>query len=1352
MRRQQPRRSADSQTGVALHAVYVATIAILFGAIHMSLGAGFPGSGDTDGDGVVDNFDLDDDNDGITDEDELSRQPALINPSFEQFDRSLALTTWGTPPLAAYALHQDDVAGWSTTPDFRIEVWDSGHGGVPAHDGNAFAEINAYVAGTLYQDFSTLAGDTLEWSIWHRGRLGTDSAHVLIGDATVPINALPVATVMTSANTAWVNYSGTYVVPAGQTTTRLAFQSISAAGGRSSLGNLIDGFDFELIGVDSDTDGDSISNRVDLDSDNDGIADIYEHGDATVAGYDIDGNGSIGPTEGFVDGNQNGLDDRVEAVYGTGMGVPPVDTSNTAGDSRADILDLDSDDDGIPDATEARASTDYTAYGPTTGSTGDSDNDGILDIYDSDGGASVGPGTFGSVAAGFKTGSRPPNADSDDTVDTLPDYLDLDSDGDGLSDAVESDSPAISGVSYSDPDGNIDDPLAASATSIGLENVDTDPADADYRSLNAEWTIDKATTSGPTEAGDTLIYTFTLTNTGGSVISNVAVADPKCAVAPALDNETVVADAILQVGETQTWSCESLPVTQDQADAGVVVNEVRASGDPAGGTLDDATDELSTPLQPTPSWLLAKSPLTAATQAGDRIDYQFLVTNSGNVTIFDVDVSDAKCASPPSLGSETAAQDGHLQVDETQIWFCTSIPVTQVEVDAGEAVNTASVTGTPAGGDLADANDDATSPIEANPRWQVIKAAAGTPTATGDTLDYTFSLVNTGNVTVGDVAPSDPKCAATPTLTSESLADDVDLQVGETQIWSCESIPVTQGELDAGRVDNSVTFTGTPAGGDLADATDDLTTPTAANPAWTLVKATSTIPHRAGDTLDYTFTVVNTGNVTITGVAVADAKCAAAPALISESVTGDSDLQVGETQIWSCQSTPITQTEVDTGETVNTAAATGTAAQGDLDDIESEHVAEIVAAPNRSFTKATQSMPTLAGETLTYTFMVVNTGNVTITDPEIIDDKCDTAPALDTESANADGVLQVTETQIWSCESIPVTQEEIDSGTVDNVASFSGTATRGDLDPVSSDVSTPIDGRPEWSVVKSTESDPRHVGDVLDYTFTVMNSGNVTISDVVVDDARCGAAPTLDTESITYDELLEPGESQQWSCTSQPITQRDVDSGTVVNTVTVTGTSAGGTLPPVSDTHTVSVEATPAVEVTKATASAPEQVGDTLDYTFTVANTGNVTITNVAVVDAKCANAPTRVDTAATVPPQLDPGETQTWACTSVPVTQAELDAGSVHNSVLVTGEAPDGTVVESQDHVVTPMPEKPTAETSDVTTGDDVPQIKSSVETAEELAFTGVSTWPLAWTALAAVLGGTILVLATRRRLRAAA
>jgi len=83
-------------------------------------------------------------------------------------------------------------------------------------------------------------------------------------------------------------------------------------------------------------------------------------------------------------------------------------------------------------------------------------------------------------------------------------------------------------------------------------------------------------------------------------------------------------------------------------------------------------------------------------------------------------------------------------------------------------------------------------------------------------------------------------------------------------------------------VPNTVTASGTPAGGILDDAVDALVIPVNPAPAFELVKAATTIPGGANETIDYTFTVVNTGNVTISNVAIVDAKCATPIVLDSE--------------------------------------------------------------------------------------------------------------------------------------------------------------------------------------------------------------------------------------------------------------------------------------------------------------------------------------------------------------------------------------------------------------------------------------------------------------------------------------
>ncbi len=161
----------------------------------------------------------------------------LTNASFEEgVDPSLAVRSFGRGPRA-YLFEGGDIDGWQTTASNNlIELWETGFGGVVAPEGDYYAEINATQNAQLFQEFAVNPGDIVEYSVWHRGRAGVDSAAVLIG----PPGAQTQDQIMTTGNNGWVLYSGTYTVPAGVTTLRIGFEAISTATGNPSVGNLVD--------------------------------------------------------------------------------------------------------------------------------------------------------------------------------------------------------------------------------------------------------------------------------------------------------------------------------------------------------------------------------------------------------------------------------------------------------------------------------------------------------------------------------------------------------------------------------------------------------------------------------------------------------------------------------------------------------------------------------------------------------------------------------------------------------------------------------------------------------------------------------------------------------------------------------------------------------------------------------------------------------------------------------------------------------------------------------------------------------------------------------------------------------
>ncbi len=141
-----------------------------------------------------------------------------------------------------------------------------------------------------------------------------------------------------------------------------------------------------------DTDGDGVIDCHDLDSDNDGISDLVESGaDPAVVALDTNGDGMISPSE-SPDGDSDGLID----VFGTGT-----EPGDDDADGIDDFLDLDSDGDGIPDNVEAQRTIGYVApaadstatYAANRGvnsayliglSPRDTDGDGVPDHLDLD--------------------------------------------------------------------------------------------------------------------------------------------------------------------------------------------------------------------------------------------------------------------------------------------------------------------------------------------------------------------------------------------------------------------------------------------------------------------------------------------------------------------------------------------------------------------------------------------------------------------------------------------------------------------------------------------------------------------------------------------------------------------------------------------------------------------------------------------------------------------------------------------------------------------------------------------------------------------------------------------------------
>jgi uncharacterized repeat protein (TIGR01451 family) len=254
-------------------------------------------------------------------------------------------------------------------------------------------------------------------------------------------------------------------------------------------------------------------------------------------------------------------------------------------------------------------------------------------------------------------------------------------------------------------------------------------------------------------------------------------------------------------------------------------NTAEATGTPAAGTLTNPTDTLSLPVAlKNPKYTAVKSVVSMTTSNGasasqtdglDVITYQYVVDNTGNVTLSGVTLTDAgptfngnaatNGLSAITLASGDTNNNNLLETTETWTYTATYI-LAQADVD-----NSAGVTNGVANSVVASASDPqnvpalqdtgtvltATATIPAAPALSIDKTAdtAG-PLTVGQVINYTYLVTNTGNVTISGVDVNETSFNGTGTpVPNPTTAGSTTLAPGGTVTFTA-SYTVTQADID----------------------------------------------------------------------------------------------------------------------------------------------------------------------------------------------------------------------------------------------------------------------------------------------------------------------------------------------------------------------------------------------------------------------------------------------------------------------------------------------------------------------------------------------------------------------------
>jgi uncharacterized repeat protein (TIGR01451 family) len=393
----------------------------------------------------------------------------------------------------------------------------------------------------------------------------------------------------------------------------------------------------------------------------------------------------------------------------------------------------------------------------------------------------------------------------------------------------------------------------------------------------------------------------------------------------------------------------------------------------------------------------------------------------------------------------------------------------------------------------------------------------------------------------------------------------------------------------------------------------------------------------AGERLTYTIRITNTGNVdlhaTITDILPNHITAAQPVVWVSQVITAPGGIWT-ETVVVTVEigyAGPLTNVVHVTTEEGATGVYTETS--------EAQVTPELIVA------KQAGSDPVDAGEQLTYTIRVTNTGNVdlhaTVTDVlpgRVTPTGVLTWPAVITAP---DGVWERT---------VVVTVEMGYSGTLVNVVHV--TTEEGAAGVYTATV---LSLAPHVSVTKQASIDPVDAGGRLTYTIRVTNTGNVDLHATVTDVLPSHIIPT---GVLTWPVVIAAPDGV-W--TERVVVTVEMGyAGPLTNVVRV-ATKEGAT-----GVYTeTSLSLAPLLSVTKQASSDRVDAGERLTYTIRITNTGNVDL-HATVTDV----LPSQVTpTGALTWPTVIAAPGDVWTKTVVVTVEEEADLGLLTNTVRVTTE-----------------------------------------------------------------------------------
>ena len=792
------------------------------------------------------------------------------------------------------------------------------------------------------------------------------------------------------------------------------------------------------------------------------------------------------------------------------------------------------------------------------------------------------------------------------------------------------------------------DPVSGRTASISLRSGESNTtADAGFNryapSLAVTETVLAVDAAGDgilNRAGDVINYRIVVTNTGNQTLTGVVVTDPLTGINQTVG--TLLPGATVEINANYT-------LTQADIDS----NATREPDNTISGSLESivrAVSDQTPAVQAGKSVVLVRLPAVSISdlvtgvdtagdgvlnRAGDVVNYKIVVTNTGNQTLTGVVVTDPLTGVNRAIGTLAPGA-----VVETLANYA----LTQADIDSngtlepnnlvpGSIDNTASVSS----GQTPVASASRSVSLTQAPKVTISDLVLGVDTAgdgvlnrAGDVVNYKIVVTNTGNQTLTGVVVTDPLTGVNraigtlaPGAVVETLANYTLTQADIDSNGTLEPNNLVAGFLDS---------LASVASNQAAGAAARLSVPLVQSPSLTVANLVTAVDSTgdqvlnwAGETIQYKIVVTNTGNRTLTGVVVTDPLTGVSRAIASLAPGAVVEIPAIYT---------LKQSDIDS----NATNEPGNVSPGTIDNtvaVFSDQTGE-VRASNQVFMQqsprvaiddvvvgvdvAGDGVLNKAGDVVNYKIVVTNTGNQTLTGVQVVDPLTGVNQTIASLAPGAVVEIQAAYTLKQSdIDSLATLEpDNILAGYLDNAP-----VVNSDQNTPEQDIeSVPLSYRPDLAIslqylnVVSGNGNGLvdAAGDLLNYRVIVTNTGNVTLTNMTVTDPLTG----LNIQGLS----LLPGKAKAY-LTSYFLRQSDLDTrgggdGLVDSIATATSAETASR----SASNSVPLVWAPGISLVNAVVSVDstgngviDHAGEVISYSYTVANTGNITLSNVTVTD-----------------------------------------------------------------------------------------------------------------------------------------